>query len=80
MTSLTLTTAPQQIASSTNGAIIIGTSSFTFGFGVTAPAAGTSFRPESLNEPLNYVGGYGPIWVWRDSTDDASSVQYKAFT
>lgn len=62
------------ITGSDLGVFIKSSASFTYAFSVTFPSNGVDWQ--TLDEPLNYSGGFGSVWVWIDSQNDANSIYY----
>lgn len=67
MATITLTTSPQELAGSTNGAFIkgYGGGSFIVAFSATSPSDGFEVEEDDY---VNYSGGMGSAWVWQASS------------
>lgn len=72
-----LTTTPQEIEGSSNGCKI-SIATFCYGFGANAiEALATKDKwSSSTNEPLDYGGAYGNIWVWNESDYDSDIITF----
>jgi len=70
---MTLTTTPQEIANSDNG-ILIFPATFKYGFGATHTTQNRK-RKKSTNLPFNYAGGFGNVFVWKESAEENSEIK-----
>jgi len=72
-----LTGTLQEITGSSTG-VIIGHGTFQYAFGTTQPSQPLGRWYEKTNEPFNYTGGFGSVWVSRDTAGgvDSLSIDY----
>lgn len=76
---MTLTTTPQEIVGSNVG-IIIFPATFMYGFGSVQPTTAYGKNEEVQNDPFEYGGAYGNIWVWKETENENSTIEYNIRT
>lgn len=73
MATITITGTAQSIPNSNNGVICSSTVDFLYGFGATAP---TEWITADGNEPLDYGGAYGLMWVKLANSTKTATLSY----